>query len=63
VSVDGDDEFLGGGFEAAGEGDFGDEPCGLVAGEAGMDDFKAREVADRLRISACIFPDAGLYRT
>jgi len=46
VGVDGADEFFGCGFEAAGEGHFGDEFGGLVAHDVAAEDFAAGEGAD-----------------
>lgn len=46
VGVDCDDEFFAGGFEAAGEGEFGDEFGGLVAHDVGSEDFASGEASD-----------------
>src|SRR5262249_39124384 len=48
MGVHGADDFFGGGFEAAGEGEFGDEFGGLVADDVGAEDFAAGEAADDL---------------
>jgi peptidyl-prolyl cis-trans isomerase A (cyclophilin A) len=48
VGVHGADEFFGGGFEAAGEGEFGDEFGGLVAHDVRAQDLAAGQAADDL---------------